>query len=198
MNIEEDLKKKEEELKGLENQSASIYYMNNTIEEFELPLSLNEFRTQIKNLLQIESKDNDEIYIVYEFNKDQKEVEAKTDEDYILLLKRLKNKEIKDKMIYIESDKVPCEISRKIPETFEEEIEYVIERELKSAAERIKKYLSGNKKCYPYTKNQKEKFCSKCCRNIKGDIYKSVTDYEGKIFCEKCSYNEIGPTFIIH
>ena len=202
INEEEDLNNKEEELKEFANQTAKIYYMNNTIEEFELPLSLNEFRTQIKNLLHIESKNNDEIFVLYKSNEDKdentKDIEAKTDDDYTLLLKRMKENKIKDGTIFIESEKVPSEISRKTPETFEEEIQYVIERELKGAAERIKKYLSGNKKCYPSVKNQKNKICSKCCRNIIGDIYKSVTDYEGKIYCEKCSYSEKEPTFIIH
>ena len=199
-NEEEDLKKQEEELKELANQTANIYYMNNTIEEFDLPLSLNEFRNEIKNLLHIESKNNDEIFVLYKLNEDENknEIEAKTDDDYTLLLKRMKEGIIKDRTIFIETDKVPSEISRNTPETFEEEIQYVIERELKGAAERIKKYLSGNKKCYPSVKNQKNKICSKCCRNIIGDIYKSVTDYEGKIYCEKCSYSEKEPTFIIH
>ena len=197
-NEEDDLKNQDEDLLELANQTANIDYMNNLIEGFELPSSLNDFRTQIKKLLHIESKTNDEIFVLYIFKEDDKEIEAKTDEDYTLLLRRMKNDEIKDNTIFIESDKVPCEISRKNPESFEEEIQYVIERELKSAADRIKKYLSGNKKCYPSVKNQKNKICSKCCRTIIGDIFKSVTDYEGKIYCEKCSYSEREPTFIIH
>ena len=155
-NEEDDLKNQDEDLLELANQTANIDYMNNLIEGFELPSSLNDFRTQIKKLLHIESKTNDEIFVLYIFKEDDKEIEAKTDEDYTLLLKRMKNDEIKDNTIFIESDKVPCEISRKNPESFEEEIQYVIERELKSAADRIKKYLSGNKKCYPSVKNHKK------------------------------------------
>ena len=44
----EKLQKEEEELKELTNLKADIFYLNNTIKDFELPLSLNEFRTQIK------------------------------------------------------------------------------------------------------------------------------------------------------
>ena len=195
-------KKEKEELKELENLKSNIYYLNNTIEDFDLPLSLNEFRTQIKDLFHIKSRNNDEIFVIYTFladedeNKEKEEIlEAKTDNDYHLLLKRIKDDKIKDQTIFIETDKVPSQISRKDPETFEEEIQYVIERELKAAAENIKKYLSGNKKCYPSAKNR---ICSNCCRNIIGNIYKSVTDIEEKIYCEKCSFTQKDPTFIIH
>ena len=203
----EKLQKEEEELKELNNLKANIFYLNNTINDFELPLSLNEFRTQIKELFHIESRPNDEIFVLYIYKKeedddDNKEkeqnIEAKTNEDYILLLKRIKNDEVIDTNIFIETDKVPSEICRKNPETFEEEIHFVIERELKAAAENIKKYLSGNKKCYPSAKSRKNKICSQCCRTIIGDIFKSVTDIEERIYCEKCSYNRKEPTFIIH
>ena len=202
-NDNEDIQKQEGELEELKNLQANIYYMNNTINDFDLPISLNDFRTEIKNLFHIESRSNDEIFVIYTYLKDDDEkkekiVEVKTDEDYILLLKRVKDDEIKDKTILIESDKVPSEISRKNPETFEEEIQYVVERELKAAAERIKKYLSGSKKCYPSAKNQKNKICSRCCRDIIGDVYKSVIDIEEKIYCEKCSFSQSDPTFIIH
>jgi len=202
----EKLQKEEEELKELTNLKANIFYLNNTINDFELPLSLNEFRTQIKELFHIDSRPNDEIFVLYTYivedDEDNKEkeqnLETKTNEDYILLLKRVKNDEIKDKNILIETDKVPSEICRKNPETFEEEIQFVIERELKAAAENIKKYLSGNKKCYPSAKSRKNKICSQCCRTIIGDIYKSVTDIEERIYCEKCSFTKKEPTFIIH
>ena len=208
--IENQIKEEEEELKELANQTSNIFYLNNTINNFELPLSLNEFRSQIKDLFHIE-KSNEEIFVIYTYlgeeddedddkNNKQKEktLEAKTDNDYRLLLKRIKEDEVKNKTILIEIDKLPSQISRKNPETFEEEIQYVIERELKNAAENIKKYLSGNKKCYPLLKNRKNKICSRCLRIITGDIYKSVTDIDEKIFCEKCSFIQKDPTFIIH
>ena len=210
-NDNENQIKEEEELKELANLSSNIFYLNNTINNFEMPLSLDEFRTQIKDLFHIEEKTNDEIFLLYTYlgedeedddgekeKEKEKFLEAKTDNDYHLLLKRIKDDQVKDKTIIIETDKLPSQISRKNPETFEEEIQYVIERELKAAAENIKRYLSGNKKCYPSVKNRKNKICSRCCRNIKGDIYKSVTDIEERIYCEKCSFNQKDPTFIIH
>ena len=125
-NENEDIQKQEEELEELKNLTANIYYLNNTINDFDLPLSLNDFRTQIKNLFHIESRSNDEIFVLYTYLeedndiKEEKILEVKTDEDYILLLKRVKDVEIKDNTILIEIDKVPSEIGRKNPETFEE------------------------------------------------------------------------------
>ena len=178
---------------------ADIYFLNNTIKEVELPISLNEFREKIKDLFLIKNRKNDEIFVIYskEENGNETSIEVKIDEDYIELLKTIKESEIKDNTILIEIDKVPSETNRTIPESYEEEIQCVVERELKGAAERIKKYLSGNKKCYPCAMSHK-KMCSKCCRSIYGDLYKSVTDIEEKYYCERCSFNQKEPCFIIH
>ena len=178
---------------------ADIYFLNNTIKEVELPISLNEFREKIKDLFLIKNRKNDEIFVIYskEENGSETSIEVKTDEDYIELLKTIKESEIKDNTILIEIDKVPSETNRTIPESYEEEIQCVVERELKGAAERIKKYLSGNKKCYPCAMSHK-KMCSKCGRSIYGDLYKSVTDIEEKYYCERCSFNQKEPCFIIH
>ena len=178
---------------------ADVYFFNSTIKEVELPISLNEFREKIKDLFLIKNRKNDEIFVIYskEENGSETSIEVKTDEDYIELLKTIKESEIKDNTILIEIDKVPSETNRTIPDSYEEEIQCVVERELKGAAERIKKYLSGNKKCYPCAMSHK-KMCSKCCRSIYGDLYKSVTDIEEKYYCERCSFNQKEPCFIIH
>ena len=178
---------------------ADIYFLNSTIKEVELPILLNEFREKIKDLFLIKNRKNDEIFVIYskEENGSETSIEVKTDEDYIELLKTIKESEIKDNTILIEIDKVPSETNRTIPESYEQEIQCVVERELKGAAERIKKYLSGNKKCYPCAMSHK-KMCSKCGRSIFGDLYKSVTDIEEKYYCERCSFNQKEPCFIIH
>ena len=181
------------------NLKADVYFLNSTIKEVELPISLNEFREKIKGLFLIKNRKNDEIFVIYskEENDSETTIEVKTDEDYIKLLKTIKESEIKDNTILIEIDKVPSETNRTIPETYEEEIQCVVERELKGAAERIKKYLSGKKNCYPCAKSHK-KICSKCGRSIFGDLYKSVTDIEEKYYCERCSFSQKEPCFIIH
>jgi hypothetical protein len=73
-----------------------------------------------------------------EKQKKEKIIEIKRNEDYISLLKQIKSGEIEDDIIFIETERVPEEISRETPETFEEEIECMIRTQLKAAAERIK------------------------------------------------------------
>ena len=57
---ENEKAKKEEELNKLKNLRVNIFYLGNTINDFELPLYLNEFRTQVKNLFKIETRTNDD------------------------------------------------------------------------------------------------------------------------------------------
>ena len=188
----------QEELKNLQ---CKLNNLNNNIEDFDLPLSIYEFRTKVKQLFQIESMENDEILINYIFvdkkKKEQQLVEVVKDEDYKKMLKRISDNVVKDKLVYVETDKAPSEISDKIPSTFEEEIQCVIINELNAASERIKKYLSGKKKLYQKTKNQ-ERTCSKCGKVIIGDIYRSVISMEKNIFCQGCIQDSKEPAFIIH
>ncbi len=130
-------------------------------------------------------------------NQKEEYVEVKTDEDYKLMLERINSNEIKDNSILIETDRLCGEISRMNPETFEEEIQCVIESELDAAFERIKKYLSGNKKCTPTSQNPKKKECARCGKIINGKIFRSVIDINEQIYCEKCSYLNKEPVFII-
>ncbi len=192
-----------------ENPKANILYLNNKIENFEFNISLSEFRLKMKKIFNLESKENNEIYVLYVFLKENEEneknknnqneeyVEVKTDEDYKLMLERINSNEIKDNSILIETDRLCGEISRMNPETFEEEIQCVIESELDAAFERIKKYLSGNKKCTPTSQNPKKKECARCGKIINGKIFRSVIDINEQIYCEKCSYLNKEPVFII-
>ena len=187
-----------------ENPKADILYLNNKIENFELSFNLSEFRLKLKKLFHLESKENNDIIIIYiMLQKKEKEtieeyVEVKTDEDYKLMLDRIESNKIKDNSILIETDRLCGEISRMIPKSFEDEIQCVVSAELEAASERIKKYLSGNKNCIPNSQNTEKKECSKCNQIITGNIFRSVIDIEENIYCEKCSYLKREPVFIIH
>jgi len=192
-----------DDLKNLENTQITVSFLNNKIEELELPLSLHEFRKKIKSIFQIEDK-LDEIFIIYsiidineEKQKKERIIEIKRNEDYISLLKKIKSNEVKDDIIFIETERVPDEISRETPENFEEEIECMIRTQLKAAGERIKKGLSGKSELIP-SSNFTNKMCCKCQKHIIGNVYRSVTDLEQKIYCEKCSYLPNCPMFVIH
>ena len=187
----------QEEFKNLK---CNLNNLNNNIKDFALPLSIYEFRTKVKQLFQIESMENDEIFINYIFEDDNDKeqlVEVVKNEDYKKMLKRISDNVVKDQLVYVETDKTPIEISGKIPGTFEEEIQCVIINELNAASERIKQYLSGKKKLYQKTKNQ-ERECSKCHKEIIGDIYRNVISMEKSIFCQKCIQDSKEPAFIIH
>ena len=203
---EENEAKKEkiefEKLKELEDQRINIKYLNNKIDDFLLPTSLEEFRTEIKKIFQIE-KNNEDIFIVYsimeKIDKKDKEkiIEINKVKEYIDLLEKIKSDQIVDDIIYIETDRVPEEISREIPETFEEEIQCLIETHLKAATERIKRGLSGKDEIN-LSSNKNTKQCSKCAKRIYGSIYRVVNDNEQKIYCSKCSLSNNGPMFIIN
>ena len=183
----------------------TLSYLNNKIEDFQLPSTLNEFRTKIKEIFQIK-KNIDEIFITYiteeqeEGKEDEQEFvhEVKREEEYITLLGLIKQEDVvKDSIIYIETDRVPNEVCREFSKNFDQEIELLIKTQLKAAGERIKKGLSGKTELYPSTKIQ-EKKCFKCNKNIIGDIFKCVEDVDQTIYCKKCSLNKTSPMFIIH
>ena len=183
----------------------TLSYLNNKIEDFQLPSTLNEFRTKIKEIFQIK-KNIDEIFITYiteeqeEGKEDEQEFvhEVKREEEYVTLLGLIKQEDVvKDSIIYIETDRVPNEVCREFSKNFDEEIELLIKTQLKAAGERIKKGLSGKTELYPSTKIQ-EKKCFKCNKNIIGDIFKCVEDVDQTIYCKKCSLNKTSPMFIIH
>ncbi len=183
----------------------TLSYLNNKIEDFQLPSTLNEFRTKIKEIFQIK-KNIDEIFITYiteeqeEGKEDEQEFvhEVKREEEYVDLLGLIKQEDVvKDSIIYIETDRVPNEVCREFSKNFDQEIELLIKTQLKAAGERIKKGLSGKTELYPSTKIQ-EKKCFKCNKNIIGDIFKCVEDVDQTIYCKKCSLNKTSPMFIIH
>ena len=183
----------------------TLSYLNNKIEDFQLPSTLNEFRTKIKEIFQIK-KNIDEIFITYiteeqeEGKEDEQEFvhEVKREEEYVDLLGLIKQEDVvKDSIIYIETDRVPNEVCREFSKNFDQEIELLIKTQLKAAGERIKKGLSGKTELYPSSKIQ-EKKCFKCNKNIIGDIFKCVEDVDQTIYCKKCSLNKTSPMFIIH
>ena len=183
--------------------TCNLFYLNNTIKDYNLPESFKDLKSDLKELYNIDPRLNDEISLFYNFlekeknNTKERNEEVKSEDDYLLMKKRIIN-EVKDKTLLVEIGKNINNTYRKIPETFEEEMQSVIERELKNAGERIRKYLSSDiKKYYPASKVQ-DKICDSCGEIIKGDIYKNAINIEEKYYCEKCSLNINEPMFVIH
>ena len=188
------------------NLKTTVSYLNIKLEDFDIPSTLYEFRTQIKQIFQIK-KNIDEIFITYLTTEEEEEGkdepsdtlhEIKREEEYKTLLDNIKQDDaIKDNIIYIETERVPEEISREFAQTFEQEIEYLIKAQLKAAGERIKKGLSGKMELYPSSKRQ-EKTCRQCKQIIIGDIFRIVDDVNQNTYCKKCSINFSQPMFVIH
>ena len=188
------------------NLKTTVSYLNNKLEDFDIPSTLYEFRTQIKQIFQIK-KNIDEIFITYLTTEEEEEGkdepsdtlhEIKREEEYKTLLDNIKQDDaIKDNIIYIETERVPEEISREFAQTFEQEIEFLIKAQLKAAGERIKKGLSGKMELYPSSKRQ-EKTCRQCKQPIIGDIFRIVDDVNQNTYCKKCSINFSQPMFVIH
>ena len=188
------------------NLKITVSYLNIKLEDFDIPSTLYEFRTQIKQIFQIK-KNIDEIFITYLTTEEEEEGkdepsdtlhEIKREEEYKTLLDNIKQDDaIKDNIIYIETERVPEEISREFAQTFEQEIEYLIKAQLKAAGERIKKGLSGKMELYPSSKRQ-EKTCRQCKQPIIGDIFRIVDDVNQNTYCKKCSINFSQPMFVIH
>ena len=188
------------------NLKTTVSYLNIKLEDFEIPSTLYEFRTQIKQIFQIK-KNIDEIFITYLTTEEEEEGkdepsdtlhEIKREEEYKTLLDNIKQDDtIKDNIIYIETERVPEEISREFAQTFEQEIECLIKAQLKAAGERIKKGLSGKMELYPSSKRQ-EKTCRQCKQIIIGDIFRIVDDVNQNTYCKKCSINFSQPMFVIH
>ena len=197
----------EENIKPEENDDkkykANLYYFNSTVNDYELPESFLIFKEDIKEMFNIDSNINDELSLFYTIldkdkeNKEKKKItKVKTQDEY----KEMRDgiQKIEDKTIFIKIEKDSFNINRKAPETFEEEIQCVVEREIKNAAERIKKFLSSNSKRYPYSKKQ-DKQCCNCSGLIYGDMYKKAKEISEQYYCEKCAFelNDDEPLFVI-
>ena len=144
----------EGDINKIENQKIKVSYLNNSIQDFLLPTSLDQFRRKIKKLFQIQNK-IDDIFIIYktqEKNQEEKEIfnEVKRENEYKTFLEKYNSTQILNDMIMIETDRVPDEISRENTKDFEEEIEELIKTHLREAGERIKKTIHYLKHIYSY------------------------------------------------
>ena len=80
------------DINKIENQKIKVSYLNNSIQDFLLPTSLDQFRRKIKKLFQIQNK-IDDIFIIYktqEKNQEEKEIfnEVKRENEYKTFLEK--------------------------------------------------------------------------------------------------------------
>ena len=188
----------ENEIKDKNEIKANLRYLKSEIKDYQLPVYYNEFLTQIHEIF----PEDKQLFIAYNYEKQvdenivEKIIEVKNSEDYDLMISRLQKNQLTNREVLIETDEIPAGTGRKYPKNFDENIECIVERELKVAAENIKEALIGKKNNYNEFKKHEEK-CCQCKNEIVGNLYKDVLE-EDKYYCEKCSDGAENPTFILH
>ena len=101
-------------------------------------------------------------------------------------------------VIYVETKKIPVYFSGKKSIEFEDEIKNVVERELRIAANNIKKCLTTNLSL-SNSKKVRTQCCEKCQEQIIGYLYKKVSPTENNAYyCELCSTTIEEPMFKIN
>ena len=185
--------KSEEKIKT----TANLSYCGYEIPNVHIATNLSEFKTQfIKEYsLQNQIKEDDNISISYK--EDEKKIIINNEEDYHKMLENFINSQ-KDKIIYIDTEKIPVHFDGQKSIEFEDEIKKVVERELLIAANNIKKCLTTN---LSISNSQKIRIqsCVNCKKQIIGYLYKAIKPLErDKYYCELCSIDSDVPLFKIN
>ncbi len=176
--------------------TANIIYCGYKLSNVHLGKDLNEFKTQFINLFSLENllSNEDTFTITYIDERESKKVVNK-DEEYTEMLKYfLETKN--NKIIYVETEKIPVHFEGEKSIEFEDEINKVVERELLIAANNIKKCLTTNIS-YGSSKKVRTQNCKACKKQIIGYLYKKV-DENDEYYCESCSSSINEPLFKIN
>ena len=179
--------------------TANISYIGCLIHNVHLATDLTEFKTQFIKEFHLEKlikEDEDEITIYYK--KGEKKNDVKESEDYKTMLEHfLEAKDSKDKVVYVETKKLPVYFEGEKSIEFEDEIRKVVERELRIAANNIKKCLTTNLSL-SNSKKVRIETCKKCKNQIIGYLYKKIDPNEDSYYCELCSSAIETPLFKIN
>ena len=179
--------------------TANIYYCNFPKSNVCLATNLSDFKTQFINEFSLQNQltEKDEISIYYnEEGKKEKKIEVKEQSDYQAMLQSFSNpKAIKN--VYVETEKIPVFFQGDKSIEFEDEIKKVVERELRIAANKIKKCLTTNLSL-SNSKKVRTQSCEGCQKQIIGYLYKKISPTENdSYYCELCSTKVDTPMFKI-
>ena len=179
--------------------TANIYYCNFPKSNVCLATNLSDFKTQFINEFSLQNQltEKDEISIYYnEEGKKEKKIEVKEQSDYQTMLESFSNpKAIKN--VYVETEKIPVFFQGDKSIEFEDEIKKVVERELRIAANKIKKCLTTNLSL-SNSKKVRTQSCEGCQKQIIGYLYKKISPTENdSYYCELCSTKVDTPMFKI-
>ena len=99
--------------------------------------------------------------------------------------------------VYVETEKIPIFFQGDKSIEFEDEIKKVVERELRIAANKIKKCLTTNLSL-SNSKKVRTQSCETCKKQIIGYLYKKISPTENdSYYCELCSTKVDTPMFKI-
>ena len=183
------------------NITAGISYIGCLVNDVHLATSLSDFKTQfVKDfkLVNLLKGNMDEITLHYKSGGKTNDIGS--EEDYHEMLKCFSGKEGKDakeKVVYVETKKIPVHFDGIKSIEFEDEIKNVIERELRIAANNIKKCLTTNLSL-SNSKKVREETCKKCNKQIIGYLYKEINPDDDIYYCELCSTEIEAPLFKIN
>ena len=177
---------------------ATISYCGFQLPNVHLEPDFSEFKEQFKREFSLENilKEDDKINIYYKDEKDKKKI-VEESSDYSDMLNSFSGSN-KNKVVYVETDKIPVHFNGGESIEFEDEIKKVVERELRIAANNIKKCLTTNISL-SNSKKVRSQCCEECKEQIIGYLYKKIDPDEGdKYYCEVCSSSVDEPLFKIN
>ena len=133
---------------------------------------------------------------IYYLDEKNKKKEVNNEKDYESMLENFGQRE--KNIIYVETKVIPVHFEGEQSIEFEDEIKKVVERELRIAANNIKKCLTTNISL-GNCKKVRTQTCEKCGKQIIGYLYKTI-DCEEKdtYYCELCSSSVDMPMFKIN
>ena len=173
-----------------------ISYCGYQLKDFPLPSDYSDFKIQLKRTFSLEQilKEDDPIKIHYKEDKNNKEVND--DSDYKAMVEYISKKG--NAIVYMETEKIPVSFEGGNSIEFEDEIKKVVERELRIAANNIKKCLTTNISL-SNSKKVRTQCCKECKKQIIGYLYKAIDkENEDSYYCELCSTNIDTPLFKIN
>ena len=183
--------------KGSDLTTTTISYCGYQLKDFSLPSDYSDFKIQLKKTFSLEQilKEDDPIKIHYKDDKENKEVND--DSDYNSMVEYISGKK-GNAIVYVETEKIPVSFEGGNSIEFEDEIKKVVERELRIAANNIKKCLTTNISL-SNSKKVRTQCCKGCKKQIIGYLYKAIDkENEDSYYCELCSTNIDTPLFKIN
>ena len=139
--------------------TATISYCGYQLKDFSIQSDYSDFKIQLKKTFSLEQilQEEDPIKIHYKDDKENKEVN--NDSDYKAMVEYISTKK-GNVIVYMETEKIPVSFEGGNSIEFEDEIKKVVERELRIAANNIKKCLTTN-----ISLSNSKKVINQCCKD---------------------------------